>query len=67
MNTQNLQAMKGRSFPSKKYGAWVVDRVSETIDGRSRLVTADLKGEQWLWTQQLVNYIEVLDVMESVK
>jgi hypothetical protein len=50
----SLQALKGRSLPSSKFGAWIVDQVSPTVNGRSRLVTANLKGEQWINTWDLV-------------
>lgn len=50
----SLQRMVGRSLPSQKYGAWIVAEVRGNIEGRSRLVTANLKGEQWVWTRSLV-------------
>lgn len=57
----NLKSLKGRSLPSVKHGAWIVDEVSKTIEGRSRLVTANLKGEQWVWTYKLVDMFGLLD------
>lgn len=57
----NLQSLKGRSFPSPKFGAWIVDHVSSTIDGRSRLLSANLKHEAWVWTSALVNAFEIMD------
>ena len=57
----SLHRMVGRSLPSLRFGAWIVDRVSDGIEGRSRLVTVDLKGEQWIWTRHLVEAFEMLD------
>ena len=56
----SLQHLVGRSLPSRKYGAWIVAEVRGNIDGRSRLVTGNLKGEQWLWTKSLVEMLEYL-------
>lgn len=58
---ENLLSLKGRSLPSKRFGAWIVDRVSETIDGRSRLISASLKHEEWVWTRDLVEMFKTLD------
>lgn len=57
----NLQSLKGRSFPSPKFGAWIVDSVSHTIDGRSRLLSADMRREAWVYTSSLVHAFELLD------
>lgn len=57
----SLQRMVGRSLPSKKYGAWIVAEVRGNIEGRSRLVTGNLKGEQWVWTRSLVAMLAELD------
>lgn len=57
----NLESLKGRSIPSSKFGAWIVDQVSATMEVRSRLVTGDLKREQTISTQSLVNMFEILD------
>lgn len=56
-----LQQVVGRSLPSRKYGAWIVAEVSGNIEGRSRLVTGNLKGEQWVWTRSLVAMLAKLD------
>jgi len=58
---RSLERLVGRSLPSRKYGAWIVAKVSGDIEGRSRLVTGDLKGEQCVWTRQLVDMLEELD------
>lgn len=57
----SVQRLVGRSLPSQKYGAWIVAEVRGNIEGRSRLVTANLKGEQWVWTRSLVEMIAELD------
>lgn len=56
-----LKSLLGRSLPSLKYGAWIVDKVSKTIQGRSRLVTGNLKGVQCVWTHELVEMFNILD------
>lgn len=56
-----VQRLVGRSLPSRKYGAWIVAEVRGNIEGRSRLVTGNLKGEQWVWTRELVAMLEELD------
>ena len=61
----SLDQMVGRSLPSQKYGAWVVAEVRGNIEGRSRLVTANLKGEQWIWTRSLVAMLAELDAPNS--
>jgi hypothetical protein len=38
-----------------------VAEVRGNIEGRSRLVTANLKGEQWVWTRSLVATLAELD------
>lgn len=58
---KNLMLLKGRSLPSKRFGAWIVDRVSETIDGRSRLISASLRQEKWIWTRDLVGMFKTMD------
>ena len=60
-SSDSANQLVGRSLPSEKFGAWIVDRASETIDGRSRLVTANLKGEQWVWTRDLIDMFRELD------
>lgn len=61
----NLQSLKGRSLPSRKHGAWIVDSISHDISGRSRLVTANLKGEQWIWTSSLVEMFANVDSLDE--
>jgi hypothetical protein len=64
--SHSVQRMVGRSLPSRKYGAWVVAEVRGNIEGRSRLVTANLKGEQWVWTRQLAAMLDQLDSLNSI-
>lgn len=58
---RSVQRLVGRSLPSTKYGAWIVAEVRGNIEGRSRLVTANLKGEQWVWTRSLVAMLAELN------
>lgn len=60
MASNRLQNMVGCSLPSQKYGAWVVAEVRGNIEWRSRLVTGNLKGEQWVWTRSLVGWLKEL-------
>lgn len=55
----DLQKLVGQTFPSRKNGCWIVDDVRGGINGRSRLVTANLKGEQWVWTRSLVEWVRL--------
>ena len=59
--TGSVQRMVGLSLPSRKFGAWIVAEVLGDIEGRSKLVTANLKGEQWVWTRSLMAMLDELD------
>lgn len=61
MNDYDLKSMVGRSFPSKKVCCWVVTKVSGTIEGRSRLVSGNLRHETTVWTKDLVAMFQELD------
>jgi len=56
-----LKSLCGRSLPSAKFGAWIVESVSDTIEGRSRLVSANLKAEIWMATSELVESFRILN------
>jgi hypothetical protein len=50
----SLHCLVGRSLPSRRHGAWIVDEVRGS---RARLVTGDLRGEQWVWTNELETWL----------
>jgi|SRR6185436_5722642 len=57
----NPSVLKGRSLPSRRFCCWIVNEVSGDINGRARLVTGDLKGEQWVWNRDLIQWFSELD------
>lgn len=50
-----MSDLVGRSLPSKRYGAWIV---AEDRGERVRLVTGNLKGEQWRWRAEVEAMLE---------
>ena len=48
----------GRSLPSQKYGAWIVDEIRGS---RARLITANQKGEQWMDVETLKRIFAIMD------
>lgn len=48
----------GKSLPSAKYGAWIVNEVRGT---RARLLTGDMKGEMWMDVDQLRSLLKFVE------
>ena len=48
----------GKSLPSAKYGAWIVNEVRGS---RARLLTGDMKGEMWMDVTDLREFLEIVE------
>jgi hypothetical protein len=54
----SLHRLVGRSLPSHRHGAWIVDEVHGE---RARLISANLRWDQWVRVTDLVHWLKLIE------